>query len=237
MKKLLAIVLILTVLLTGVALAEEGETSYEVGSVFIFGTYEQDNDTTNGEEPIEWIILDVNAVGSLVLLSKYALDEKPYNRDWVYVTWETSTLRKWLNEDFYNAAFSEEEQAKIVPVTLENEDNPSYGTNGGKVTTDKVRLLSINEVTNIFTDDMVYSTFTDDDSRMCAPTKYAVAQGAWQSSDYTVDGVSACWWWLRSPGGNSSRAAGVGSGGDVGNNDFYVDYGNCSVRPVVVVLP
>ncbi|MBQ3667909.1 MAG: hypothetical protein II920_01655, partial [Clostridia bacterium] len=71
----------------------------------------------------------------------------------------------------------------------------------------------------------------------CAPTKYAVAQGAWQSSDYTVDGVSACWWWLRSPGDNSSNAAYVDS-------DGYVDYhgegafdGRVGVRPVVVVLP
>ena len=236
MRKILALVLIMTLLLSGIAFAEGGEISYEVGSVFTFGAYEQDNDLSNGKEPIEWIILDKRDNGSLVLLSKYALDAKPYNKDRVDVTWEMCTLRKWLNGDFYNAAFSAQEQAKIVPVTLENEDNPYYGTTGGRPTTDKVWLLSINEVTNRYTNEKVYSYFTDDASRLCAPTKYAVEQGAWQCSDYTVDDVGA-WWWLRSPGITSRGAARVLSVGYVYDIGYDVIYDYECVRPVVVVLP
>ena len=172
-----------------------------------------------------------------MLLSKYALDCKPYNKDFADVTWETCTLRTWLNEDFYNAAFSAQEQARIVPVMIENEDNPYYGTTGGRPTTDKVWLLSINEVTNRFTSEKVYTYFTDDTSRMCAPTKYAVAQGAYQSSNYTIDGVGACWWWLRSPGGDSRTAAFVNVDGYVYDCGFSVSNNVNSVRPVVVVLP
>ena len=235
MKKLVSLCLALILTLTaGAALAE---TEFKVGDVIAFGTYEQDALLPNGKEPIEWIILDKREDGSLVLLSKYALDCKPYNKDFADVTWETCTLRTWLNEDFYNAAFSAQEQARIVPVMIENEDNPYYGTTGGRPTTDKVWLLSINEVTNRFTSEKVYTYFTDDTSRMCAPTKYAVAQGAYQSSNYTVDGVGACWWWLRSPGGDSRTAAFVNVDGYVYDGGFSVSNNVNSVRPVVVVLP
>ncbi len=235
MKKLVSLCLALILTLTaGAALAE---AEFKVGDVIAFGTYEQDALLSNGKEPIEWIILDKREDGSLVLLSKYALDCKPYNKDLADVTWETCTLRTWLNEDFYNAAFSAQEQARIVPVMIENEDNPYYGTTGGKPTTDKVWLLSINEATNEFTSEKVYTYFTDDNSRMCAPTKYAVAQGASQSSNYTVDGVGACWWRLRSPGYKSRSAAYVSFVGSVNDTGSDVRYGDFSVRPVVVVLP
>ncbi len=209
----------------------------KVGAAYIFGSYEQDNNTANGKEPIEWIILDKREDGSLVLLSKYALDAEPYNTKYTDVTWETCTLRKWLNEDFYNEAFNAIEKAKIQTVRVENEDNPYWGTDGGNDTEDRVWLLSINEVTNRFTSDKVYSYFADDASRMCAPTKYAVARGAWQSSNYTVDGVGACWWWLRSSGNESRFAAYVSSGGLVYYRGHSVNYDLDSVRPVVVVLP
>ena len=240
MKKLISLCLTLILALTAVSALAEADNPLagnRVGDIVIFGNYEQDNNTANGKEPIEWIILDKREDGSLVLLSKYALDAKPYNIEHSDVTWETCTLRAWLNEDFYNAAFSAQEQAKIVPVTLENEDNPYWGTTGGKATTDKVWLLSINEVTNKYTGDKVYNCFTDNTSRMCAPTKYAVAQGAYQQSIYTVDGVGACWWWLRSPGSDSYYAASVFiGGGDV--SGFIVDNsGYGCVRPVVVALP
>ncbi len=124
-----------------------------------------------------------------------------------------------------------------MPVTLENENNPKYETTGGNATQDRVWLLSVNEVTDEYSKDKVYSCFTDDASRMCAPTKYAVARGAGWSDDYTVDGVGACWWWLRSPGYDSRRAADVGSDGNVNSRGSRVDHDYGSVRPVVVVLP
>ena len=216
-----------------------GGAENSIGEIVTFGRYEQDSVTSNGKEPIEWIILDVNDDGSLVLISKYALDAKPYNESSRAVTWETCSLREWLNEDFYSSAFNAEEQAKIKTVHLVNENNPSWGTTGGKDTDDRVWLLSINEVCDYFSTEKLYSYFTDDTSRMCAPTKYVIAQGVYQNSSYTVDDVGACKWWLRSPGSYSGDAAGVClvGGGNVNSNGIPVNDDDFGVRPVVAVLP
>ncbi len=208
-----------------------------VGDVVEFGKYEQDNNWSNDKEAIEWIVIGTGDDGSLVLLSKYALDHKPYNRDSSVVTWETCTLRARLNNDFYYTAFRAEEQGKIKTAKLENENSPVRGTAGGRATEDKIWLLSINEMCDDFTGDKVFSYFSNDVSRMCAPTEYAVAQGAYQDSEYTVDGVGACWWWLRSPGDFSNFAAGVSLGGFVDDGGSPVSYVNRGARPVVVVLP
>ena len=201
---------------------------YRKGDVFTFGRYPQ---SAGGKvEPIRWIVLDQRDDGSLLLISKYALDAKPYNEKPADVTWETCTLRKWLNGDFYTGAFSAQEQEKIMPVTLENEEDP-YGKEGVWTTQDRVWLLNVSEAGRFF---------DDDDARMCAPTKYAAAQGAKQHwhAKCIVDGVGSCWWWLRSPGRGYELAAGVTYHGFVsffGDRVFHsVDRG---VRPVVAVLP
>ena len=88
---------------------------------------------TNGKEDIEWIVLS-NKKGKLLLLSQYMLDCIPYNNKYGDFTWETCSLRKWLNKQFYKNAFTDEEKTKIVKVKLPNPDNPDYGTEGGKAT-------------------------------------------------------------------------------------------------------
>ena len=50
-----------------------------VGDIITFGHCEQDNDTTNGKEPIEWRVLDKNDEGQLLVISEKVLDAKPYN--------------------------------------------------------------------------------------------------------------------------------------------------------------
>lgn len=74
-----------------------------------FGKYEQDNNTSNGKEKIEWLVLEVKD-GKALVISKYALDCKPYNTSSTNVTWETCSLRNWLNNDFINSAFSATEK-------------------------------------------------------------------------------------------------------------------------------
>lgn len=197
----------------------------EVGSYVLFGSYEQDNDTDNGKEDIEWLVLEKKD-DRLLVISKYALDCKQYNESFGSVTWETCTLRKWLNGDFINEAFSSEEKSLISEVTVSADANPEYGTNPGNDTKDKVFLLSIDEVNKYF---------NTDETRMCAPTAYAKAQGAWTCSDYELtSGEATCWWWLRSPGGNQTNAAYVDLDGSVyciGNYVNYDVYG--SVRPAL----
>ena len=161
--------------------------SAKVGSVVWFGHYEQDNNTSNGKEEIEWIVLDKQGT-KLLLISRYALDcqpYNPYNKDYQNVTWETCTLRPWLNGTFLNAAFSAAEQKKIVQTTVQNPDNSRYKTNGGNDTQDRVFLLSIDEANKYF---------SSDDARACAGTAYAYAQGAYKANN------GNCCWWLRSAG-------------------------------------
>ena len=52
----------------------------EIGDSIYFGDYEQDGDTENGKEMIEWIVLDEQE-GSILVISKFALDAMAFNSD------------------------------------------------------------------------------------------------------------------------------------------------------------
>lgn len=191
-----------------------------VGDIIFFGSYEQDNNTENGMEPVEWYVLD-KTDEEATLLSVYLLDEQTYHEKDDDITWENCTLRSWLNGEFYNTAFSEEEQAVIVNTNVVNEDNPYFGTEGGNDTVDKVWLLSFGEIERYFhTDSDVY-----DNSIFAYPTAYAEAEGLWEVDD---------WWWLRSPGCYGYGAAYV-SGSYVSGFGEYVDFSGIGVRPAIKV--
>ncbi|MGN0623579.1 MAG: DUF6273 domain-containing protein [Oscillospiraceae bacterium] len=189
-----------------------------VGGTFFFGSYEQDNNKSNGKEDIEWLVLAKEGNKALVI-SKYALDCQQYNTSYTDVTWETCSLRKWLNGTFLSAAFNSEEQNSIISSTVTADKNPSYSTSPGNNTTDKVFLLSITEVNK---------DFSSDSARQCSATAYAKAQGA-----YTDTSNGNCWWWLRSPGYNSHDAANVNNGGSVNFSGYTVDYNVGAVRPAL----
>lgn len=191
--------------------------SVNVGDVYKFGSYEQDNNKSNGQEDIEWLVLEKDGTKILVV-SKYALDCKPYNTSYTDVTWETCTLRKWLNNDFLGSAFSANEKAMIPTVTVSADKNPDYNTNPGNAMQDQVFLLSITEANKYF---------SSDSARQCKPTDYAVANGAWESDS------GNCWWWLRSPGGSQNFAAIVYNDGDVYEGGGDVDHGDSAVRPAL----
>ena len=195
----------------------------DVGDIIEFGAYEQDNDTSNGKEPIEWLVLERDG-DKVLVISKYALDAKPYNTEYEDVTWETCTLRTWLNETFLNKAFNEAEQSMIQTTEVSADKNPDYSTDPGNATEDKIFLLSIDEANKYF---------ASDEARKCVPTAYAIANGAYTGDDYKVEGASTCWWWLRSPGNFQSFAAFVGNGGVVVSYGYFVldDYG--CVRPAM----
>lgn len=187
-----------------------------VGDKITFGTYEQDNVTSNGTENIEWLVL-ARENNKILVISDKALDRQLYdNAD---VRWENCSLRKWLNDSFLNAAFSEEEKALIQSTTLSADKNPEYSTDPGTATTDKVFLLSINEAEKYF---------NSDEARKCAPTAYAKARGA-----LTSVGDAKTWWWLRSPGRSQKYAAIVSIGGWVYYRGYGVNYDNVSVRPAL----
>ena len=120
-----------------------------VGDYITFGAYEQDNDLTNGKEPIEWLVLDKKE-SSLMVVSRYGLDCKPYHSKNGAITWEESDLRKWLNHDFFNAAFNQSEQLMISIVSVPADKNPKYDTDPGNTTQDHLYLLSYQEVKQFF---------------------------------------------------------------------------------------
>lgn len=200
------------------SVAELKTDEVQIGDTITFGSYEQDNDTSNGTEAIEWQVLDKQD-GRVLVISKYGLDYQQYHGEYESVTWEECDLRRWLNDDFMDSAFTSEEQAKIPEVTVENKDNPDYGTDGGNDTQDKVFLLSIDEAEEYF---------DTDEERQCEPTEYAMANDAYVNSDN-----GNCWWWLRSPGLYQNCASDVSSNGGVNYSGDFVSNVGVSVRPAL----
>ena len=119
-----------------------------MGDYVFFGAYEQDNNTSNGKENVEWLVLEIKD-GKALVISKYALDCKQYNTSYTDVTWETSTLRKWLNNDFYNTACSETEKTYLQNPLKANLCYPSVDEYNCATTKDKVFLLSQKDVYNV----------------------------------------------------------------------------------------
>lgn len=115
----------------------------EVNDYVFFGKYTQYDDNSdrklyNIKESIKWHVLDIQD-GKAFVISEDALDHKPYNEEEEAVTWETCTLRAWLNDKFINEAFSEQEQAIISTVEVLDNDQED------KICMDKVFLLSYEE--------------------------------------------------------------------------------------------
>ncbi len=219
-------------MMAAAAAAAARNAKFTVGNYVTFGTYPQ---TKAGKDatPIEWLVLARDGDKAL-LISRYGLDAQPYNKDHTSVTWETCTLRTWLNGTFYNKAFSSAEQAAILTTNVDNSKNQCYSgwsTSSGNNTQDKVFLLSYAEANKYF--GVTYDNSSNTKSRV-APTAYAIAQGTWtSSSNKTTDSTYAGWWWLRSPGTYQDYAAIVYF---VGSLDFnYVDSDSGSVRPALWV--
>ena len=195
--------------------------SANVGEYVTFGNYEQDGNTGNGAEPIEWLVLDKQG-DKLLVISKYALDSQPYNTEAATVTWETCTLRNWLNTEFYNTAFSDSEKAKIIKTSLENPNNPKYGINGGNTTSDNVFCLSYDEAKKYF---------TSEKARMTKATSYALSNGAFTASAGGYAGY--CDWMLRTPGGETGLVTDVSFSGDAGVVGVPVNTKVVGTRPAL----
>ncbi|MEI6579980.1 MAG: DUF6273 domain-containing protein, partial [Eubacteriales bacterium] len=176
----------------------------------------------NGKENITWLVLAVED-GKALLISEKVLEAKPYNDKKIDMTWETCTLRKWLNDDFLKDAFKIKERDLIIESTLLNKDNPKYGTPGGKDTKDKVFILSFAEAKKYFANAKAYKA---------KGTEFAKTNGLKIVTDNLYLGNSG--WWLRSPGLYPYDACYVNYDGLV-YNELYVNYMNFGARPSVWV--
>ena len=154
----------------------------KVGDTIEFGLYEQDNNVLNGKEPIKWIVLEKEDDHAL-LISVHCIEYKPYNNGNGEVTWEKSSLRKWLNNDFMDAAFSSTEKGKIITHTIENPglcvgvdkdgswiitnsseymESILYQTENSNTTEDKVCLLTADEAMQYLDSGIIgYSSMTE----------------------------------------------------------------------------
>ena len=139
------------------------KTAYNYRETVTFGNYWQEDTNGNGvadknddKTPITWQILEKYDDDTALVVSDKILDVGPYfegvpdgNGGTDYsCTWKTSTVRKWLNDEFYNNAFISDEKVAIIEEDIENADNPTSGTEGGDDTKDNVFLLSLDDVKN-----------------------------------------------------------------------------------------
>ena len=184
------------------------ETKYQEGDVVLFGSYEQNNIRSDGAEPIEWIVLDVKS-DRILLLSQYALDSERYHYRKESVSWDTCSVRDWLNTTFYEEAFTCSEQRSIL-------------SSGTSVYDDYVFLLSDVEAET-------YLPRAKD--RICKATVYGSCQNV-----YVNPTTGGSWWLLRTTGDDGSKfAMSVNSDGTIDYNGGHVESDRGTVRPAIWV--
>ena len=159
-------------------------------------------------DPLGWYVLDIQGSRVMLMLAGAWLENMRYNDVRKPVTWETCTLRQWLNGEFYDNAFTGNEKKRILEVTVPADRNPDYpNVDPGNATKDRVFLLSIPEYQKLLKVEKM-RVFAKPDGK-------------------------AQWWWLRSPGNKPDIAASVGSVGSLLNGGIRVDYVDVAVRPVL----
>lgn len=130
------------------------------------------------KEDMTWQVLDIIEDRALVI-SRNVIEFMQYNNEWGAMTWERCSLRKWLNEDFLEKAFSDEERGRIIRGRIRNSKNYLYETDAGPDTEDSIFLLSMEEAREYY---------ACDEERIAFATPHAKA------------GAKAAAWRLRSPG-------------------------------------
>ncbi|MCQ2533770.1 MAG: leucine-rich repeat protein [Clostridia bacterium] len=197
-----------------------------VGNTFTFGRFEQDGNPANGPEPIEWISI-ASEDDRVLAISKDALYFVKYESTIMDNTsWETSYLRAWMNDGFYNSAFTDDEKSIILTSTLTNEANSVYGTSAGCGTTsDKIFALSEKEVNTYFNTDV---------ERSAACSEYALADVYNRHNHGTAFrdvNTGTTYWWLRTPGVNGYTVM------FVDYNGVPQEFGMASANFIVAVRP
>lgn len=171
------------------------------GDDILFGTYQN--------EKLEWTVLEKEG-DTVVAISKNAIESRPYNKEVAQVTWETSTLRKWLNNDFYYYVFSDDEKERILDSTVTADYNPDFPTVPGNDTEDKVYILSIEEA-----------------------KKYYSSDEARKYHDSGAENGESRIWWLRTPGKNTTCATYVDGSGHIYSMGDNPNRAACYPRPVI----
>lgn len=178
--------------------------------VIEFGEIEQDGDFQNGKEKIEWYILNETSE-DMLLISKDIILTLPYSVYYDTPTYEKSTIRYYLNSEFFNNSFTEEEKERILTINVENNYDNEFGIWCGNNTSDKVSILSAKEYEKYY--DIV---------KNAELTKYL--------SDVNIFNA----YWLRDMGYTKHDAKYIDING-IFNLGFYIDGERMGVRPIICI--
>jgi len=216
---------------------EEFPENTEIQTLFAYmlekGLFFQEAEIQNviqfGE--MQWIVLDVKE-DKMLLLSEYVLEQMEYHGEDVDITWADSDIRRWLNDEFYHR-FTGEERNLIVETNVINNDNPWFGTSGGEDTTDKIFLLSLEELALYFCDSgQLARRGRFGSERWEIRSQFGdrlQARGVFEFGEYAF-------WWLRSPGYNDGLVVIVDWHGTVDMVGYLADMDDViGIRPAMWV--
>jgi predicted small lipoprotein YifL len=255
MKKALALLLAFVLLASLVACGGAAGPSND-GSETNTSDAENSEETTQADKPssdldaaevggmvelagLNWRVLAIED-GKALIISDLVLEERAYHNEYGEITWAECDLRAYLNGSFYENTFSAEEKARIVETELTTNDSPLYGAPGGAATTDKVFLLSLEEVVEYFGDSGQLATIIagnyDPEDDLPETARYI-------SDDYdearkaqsTYSAVAESWW-LRTPGLRATYVSYINSyGGNISlaGGDANSPHGSKGMRPAL----
>jgi hypothetical protein len=179
-----------------------------VGDTFEFGRYDSE------KSPIVWRVLSIND-DNLFVVSDKLLENLPFNNTKKDVTWEDSSIRRWLNGAFLSVSFNKNEQKLISLTNVSNKPNSKYGTSSGNDTQDKIFLLSEEEVN-------MYLTHAQ-----CSPTNTLRPKlFGWRKSQYYI-------YLLRTSGKNSKNVCLVNENGFIWHSFIWSSTDNRGIRPAM----
>ena len=194
---------------------------------------------------VDWRVLEVKD-GKAFVLSDKVLLKGPYHSFSYPIAWDDCSLREFLNGEFFNTVFSADEKQRIVETQIVNSKNPWfpaespnypwYSMPGGKNTTDKVFLLSLDEVVKYFGDSGKLAEGTE---KTATAPYFINDQFNAKRIAQTQDGTNA-WWWLRSPGlfysacgANFKQISAISQTGILGLEGEMIGNENGGVRPAM----
>lgn len=186
-------------------------------------------------DPVKWRILR-REDGRIYLLSAKSLDCRIFNESSRHVSWENSSLRRFLNEEFYHSAFSHEERKRILACRNENRDNLFFEASSGENTWDYVTVPSEEDVFHTeksLENGFRYFSFEQDDARKIASSMYSKFMGTWWSP--SDSGKGNCYWFLRTSGYNTSNIVYVSENGDILNRGCYVSVPDGGIVPEICI--
>lgn len=160
---------------------------------------------------IVWRVLNVSE-NDAFLLSDKILELSYYNNEDVSTSWKDCSLRRWLNNEFYNSAFTDDEKKMIRKTNVINEDNPFYGTDGGDNTEDYIFIPALNDVVN---------------SSYGFSENYSLDIGT--RGDCSLGTYD--WWWLRTIGKTTKSAIDINGSGKVIVEGSGINSDGEGVRP------